>query len=202
MGRTVTFDQEAALVAALETFWQRGYGASSVQVLLDAMHLGRGSVYNTFGDKESLFRAALDLYFERNTAVVIALLETTANPVEGIYGVFEWTLTALPSALQRRGCILVNAVAELSETNRELAEHAFGHIRKVRDAMAHALKRARRHGLWCEAEADAHVVADLLFHFLTGLRVTTRLHADPSEIRRSVLAALELVGLDTRGFGR
>lgn len=199
MGRPTSFDPDSALAAALDTFWQHGYGASSVQALLDAMQLNRGSLYHSFGDKEALFRRTLDLYFDRHTTLVIELLDSSANPVEGIAGVFEWTLAGLPDQVQKRGCILVNSVAELGHTDPDLARHAYAHLDKVREAIVRTLERARRDGLWRTQAADAHAVADLLFHFLTGLRVTTRLHADPDRIRASVRATLELVGLDTTG---
>lgn len=202
MGRTASFDPDAALVAALETFWRRGYAASSVQVLLEAMGLGRGSLYNSFGDKQTLFRAALDLYFERSTAVVLGLLETTENPVEGLYGVFEWTLIALPEGERRRGCLLVNTVAELADTEPELAAHAYAHLAKVRDALAGALARADQAGLWPRPTASAEIVAEALFAQLTGLRVAARLHADPARLRASVLATLDSIGLDTGGIRR
>jgi TetR/AcrR family transcriptional regulator, transcriptional repressor for nem operon len=198
MGRIPTFDREAALSAALQTFWERGYGASSVQLLLDAMELNRGSLYNSFGDKEQLFREALDLYFERITKVVVQLLEASPDPVQGIVAVFELTLVQLPVHLQRRGCLLVNTAAELSETDPTLARHAFSLLQRVRAGFVTALQRARQTGQWRDRSADAEVAADVLFNFLTGLRVTARLSADPAQLRASVQHLIVLLGLEVR----
>jgi len=50
VGRPRQFDRDTALERAMDTFWTKGYGASSVQDLLDAMGINRGSMYDTFGD--------------------------------------------------------------------------------------------------------------------------------------------------------
>ena len=62
MARPVEFDRETVLDAALLAFWKSGYAACSLQMLVDATGLSRQSIYNTFGDKDGLFLAALDHY--------------------------------------------------------------------------------------------------------------------------------------------
>jgi TetR/AcrR family transcriptional regulator, transcriptional repressor for nem operon len=198
MGRNRTFDRDTALSAALQTFWERGYGASSIQILLDAMELNRGSLYHTFGDKELLFKEALDLYFERITKVVVQLLEASPDPVQGIIAVFELTLVQLPVQMQRRGCLLVNTAAELSETDPALARHAFSLLQRVRAGFVSALERARASGQWRDRGADSEAAADVLFNFLTGLRITARLSADPAQLRASVRHLITLLGLEAR----
>ncbi len=62
VGRPKEFDEETALEQAMEVFWANGYEATSVQTLLDAMGINRGSMYDTFGDKHALFSQAIDYY--------------------------------------------------------------------------------------------------------------------------------------------
>lgn len=61
-GRPRQFDPEKALTAALQVFWQRGYEGASIAELTEAMGITKPSLYACFGNKESLFRKALDLY--------------------------------------------------------------------------------------------------------------------------------------------
>jgi AcrR family transcriptional regulator len=61
-GRPREFDPEVALSAALQIFWRRGYEGASITELTEAMGITRPSMYACFGNKESLFRKALDLY--------------------------------------------------------------------------------------------------------------------------------------------
>jgi TetR/AcrR family transcriptional repressor of nem operon len=71
MARVREFDTEAAVEAAMQVFWCRGYEATSVQDLVDATGVGRGSLYAAFGSKEGLYLAALDRYREQLAAPML-----------------------------------------------------------------------------------------------------------------------------------
>ena len=55
MARPVEFDENKVLTNAMEQFWREGYEASSVQKLLDCTGINRGTLYNSFGDKDTFF---------------------------------------------------------------------------------------------------------------------------------------------------
>jgi TetR/AcrR family transcriptional repressor of nem operon len=87
--RTKEFRPEEALDAAMHLFWLKGYGATSMRDLLDGMGIGRGSFYDTFGDKHALFLAALDRFEEARTSWVDEALE--GSGMDGIEEVFRRT---------------------------------------------------------------------------------------------------------------
>ncbi len=55
MGRHFEFNRDETLSKAMSVFWQKGYKATSMKDLVDEMGIQPGSIYNTFGDKHSLF---------------------------------------------------------------------------------------------------------------------------------------------------
>src|SRR3954451_10999173 len=63
-GRPRAFDPDAALDAALAVFWRKGFEGTSLPDLTEAMGINRPSLYAAFGNKEELFRKALDRYLE------------------------------------------------------------------------------------------------------------------------------------------
>ena len=65
MGRHKEFCVEWALERALEVFWRHGYEGASLTELTAAMGITRPSLYAAYGNKETLFRKALDLYDAR-----------------------------------------------------------------------------------------------------------------------------------------
>ena len=74
-GRPRAFEPEAALDAAVDTFWRHGYESTGLTELTEAMGISRPALYRAFGDKAQLFRAALERYIERNMGYVEAALD-------------------------------------------------------------------------------------------------------------------------------
>src|SRR6478735_12078018 len=74
-GRPREFDVEEALAAALRVFWTKGYEGSSLTDLTEAMGITRPSLYAAFGNKEELFKRALDLYESEKLAYVRSALD-------------------------------------------------------------------------------------------------------------------------------
>jgi AcrR family transcriptional regulator len=68
-GRPRSFDCDKALDQAMEVFWREGYEAASIADLTQAMGINPPSLYAAFGNKEALFRKALDRYVGRRSVV-------------------------------------------------------------------------------------------------------------------------------------
>ena len=82
MGRPREFDVDDALAAARDLFWRKGFEGTSLADLTEAMGITRPSLYATYGNKEELFRKALDSYRSTCMAFVeAALAAPTAREV-------------------------------------------------------------------------------------------------------------------------
>src|ERR1700740_3116557 len=114
MPRPREFDETAALDAAIECFWRRGYEATSLRDLTAAMGLTAPSLYNAFGDKEELFALALERYLDRNTRGRLRRLEETLAPKQAIARFFAEIVEHSVNDRQRKGCFLVNSALEVA----------------------------------------------------------------------------------------
>ncbi|WP_260928407.1 TetR/AcrR family transcriptional regulator [Novosphingobium sp. 9] len=74
-GRPREFDPDTALAAALRVFWRNGYEGASLSELTEAMGIGKPSLYACFGNKEALFRKALDLYEREKLAYMRSAMD-------------------------------------------------------------------------------------------------------------------------------
>src|ERR1700750_2551236 len=105
-GRTRQFDADKALDCALEVFWARGYEGASLPELTKAMGINRPSMYAAFGNKEALFRRALDRYAQGpGRYVTDALNAPTAR--EAIERLFFGVIDLVTHPRHPRGCLMV-----------------------------------------------------------------------------------------------
>src|SRR5207237_9734121 len=124
-GRTRQFDVDKALDRALEVFWARGYEGATLPVLTRAMGINRPSLYAAFGNKEQLFRKALDRYQTGPMSFLTeALHKPTARAV--VEAIFSGFVRMQRDRHKARGCLVVSgalACGEEAETVRqELAQ--------------------------------------------------------------------------------
>lgn len=105
-GRPRSFDRDAALAAAVELFWRRGYDATSIATLTAAMGVTPPSLYAAFGDKERLFDEASARYFERTCeGLDRALALPTAR--EAVARMLQDTARAHTGASTPAGCLML-----------------------------------------------------------------------------------------------
>jgi AcrR family transcriptional regulator len=189
-GRPREFCVDNALAAALRVFWTRGYEGASLTDLTDAMGITRPSLYAAFGNKEALFRKALDLYERDKMAYVSAALEapTARGVAERMLG---GTLDLQTTGSDPKGCLgVISSVACGSEAQSIKAEV----VARQASSQAALLQRFER----AKADGDFpdHIDPEGLVRYLTavgqGLCIQGGNGASPEDLRRIVDTTLEL----------
>jgi AcrR family transcriptional regulator len=117
VGRPREFDVDRALDVAVRLFWERGYEGTSLADLTDAMGISKPSFYAAFGDKEQLFRRALDRYTEGPASYALAALEEpTARQVVGAF--LDGAVRATTPEAGPAGCLGVQGALASSSAGR------------------------------------------------------------------------------------
>ncbi len=181
MGRPHEFDRKETLSKAMDVFWEKGYKATSIQDLVDHMGIKRGSIYNTFGDKHSLFIAAVEYYGEEVTSKTIQVLESEGSPVENIRIFFE-TIVNTPSERKTRGCLISNTVVELAPHDDQVADAVKVVLEKIQNAFLNCLNRAVELGELPE-DTNTKVLSQFLATSTHGLIVTGKSALNPKEVK-------------------
>lgn len=105
-GRPRQFDEEQALDTALRLFWRHGYEGTSIAALATAMGLTVPSVYNAFGNKESLFMRAVDHYDRYSASLYVeAFAKTSAQEVAR--GILMGEVDLVAGEDTPEGCLMI-----------------------------------------------------------------------------------------------
>lgn len=192
MARPKEFDEERVLTAALEVFWAKGYEATSVQDLTERMGIQKASLYNTFGDKRSLFTRALTAYQRETLGWYRGILEQPGSARAAITALFEMLTGSSEGKSESRGCFCVNSLVELAPSDGRIARQLHRHDAQVEELFAAALERGKRAGEFPRS-LDASATARFLQNALTGLSVARKSGSDPARLRDIVQVTLSVL---------
>lgn len=131
MARPRQFDESAALEQVVRQFWVRGYEATSVRDLEAATGIGMASLYNAFGGKRALFRAALEHYSEQQTHACLQDIDSIPSPAGRIRAFVTRVIDAALKDPDRMGCLMINTAIELAPHDPEIAAIVTSHLLKV-----------------------------------------------------------------------
>ncbi|MDP1931009.1 MAG: TetR/AcrR family transcriptional regulator [Gammaproteobacteria bacterium] len=174
MARPVEFEYNEVLTNAMEQFWREGFEASSVQKLLDVTGINRGTLYNSFGDKDTFFKACLDHY----NKLIAKDLDASLNnadlaPWAAIEKYFDLAVLSVSNKQRSMGCLLVNSFCESINYDKEIQKIVRNSFAVIRKALVKRLKDAEKDGK-LKKGVTVEFAADQLMNTLNGLRVNSR----------------------------
>ena len=174
MARPVEFDEQKVLTNAMEQFWKEGYEASSVQKLLDCTGINRGTLYNSFGDKDTFFKSCIDQYNGiLQQQIAASLKNDKLGPWEAISGLFEETVANVTNKHRSMGCLLVNSLCESINFNKDMKHIIRSSLTAIRKPLLARLKEAQKKGK-LKKGVTPEFAADMLMNTLHGIRVNSR----------------------------
>jgi TetR/AcrR family transcriptional regulator, transcriptional repressor for nem operon len=193
LARPREFDETAALDAAIQCFWAKGFEATSVRDLADEMGITGASLYNAFGDKRALYRRALDQYVAGSFGERAHRTESTMPPREAIGAFFQEIIVRSLSDKRRKGCMLVNSALELAPHDREFQEVVAGVLVAVEKFFRRLVRAGQKDGTIATSQ-PVDDLARLLLGVLLGIRVLARVRPERELLEglaRPVLALLD-----------
>ena len=186
-GRPREFDTELALGAALRVFWAKGYEGASLSDLTDEMGITRPSLYAAFGNKEALFRQALDLY-ERDKLTYIgdAIKAPTARDVAErlLMGSVDAATTG-----DCKGCMGVIASVACQSVEPSIRDDVNARAESSRRAIIARMQQAIDAGEFRVA-AEAEAIARYLLAIMQGISVQAQSGASRDELLQVADSAL------------
>jgi len=192
MARQKEFHRGEVLHKAMEVFWTRGYEAASIQDLVKHMGINRQSMYDTFGDKHSLFLEALDHYREIQSRKVFEVLERPGSMKKNLRQLFEEVVARSLSAEGRRGCFVGNSMSELAGRCKETATRTCNSMASAEKMFQKALQRGKEQGE-LRRVSDTRAVARFLYSNFQGLLLIAKATRDRKLLNDVVKVTLSVL---------
>ncbi|MDX3116574.1 MULTISPECIES: TetR/AcrR family transcriptional regulator [Streptomyces] len=192
MGRPKEFDPDVAVEQAMQVFWRHGYGATTPQCLVDALGIGKGSLYNAFGGKRQLFDLALRRYLDLQNAAVAELLDGSGPVKERLRTALHFIAQSDLADPDRRGCLALNAAMEFGRTDEAVTSQVRGMFDRFEGAF-HALVEEGQRAGEIDPGRDAVALADLLLNTVNSVKLMARVESGPERLLRMIDVTVDLL---------
>jgi TetR/AcrR family transcriptional regulator, transcriptional repressor for nem operon len=185
------FDTEVALTKAMEVFWAHGYEAASLSELLKHMGIGKKSLYDTFGNKQSLFLKALDYYAHTTIRDLRSRLSADASPLANLKSLLLDLLDTY-SKPNSYGCMLGTNIADFNTDDEAVSKVMRVYLQQVEDVFTTALTRAQTTGELSPA-TNPRNLARLLLCTTQGMALLSRVMEDDTTLAGAMEAVVSRI---------
>jgi TetR/AcrR family transcriptional repressor of nem operon len=180
MARPKEFDPDEALRTAVRVFWRQGYERTSLDMLIREMGISKQSLYDTFGDKRSIYFSAMR-HYRRSTNDSLRQLFAREKSVRDAFLKIFGSMIAESRDQHEQGCLLMSANLSRDLSDTEMTKFLHANQREVERIFTAALTRAQEGG---EIAPSKNPVALAKFFVATiqGMRGLARLNHDRKEL--------------------
>ncbi|MGG3453013.1 TetR/AcrR family transcriptional regulator [Paenibacillus rhizolycopersici] len=191
MARSKEFEESEVLLKAMHLFWEQGYEKTSLQDLVEHMGIHRRSLYDTFGDKHTLFIKTMEQYAKFADATMKAEAQRGRTAKESIRLIFDYLIET--NGEQPLGCFFVNSATELAYRDPAVSELTSEGFNKGEQLLMELLQQGQQTGEF-SADVDPRLLASNLYTTMIGLRVLRRTSADKKKLHQ--IAEVSMAMLD------
>lgn len=184
MARPRQFEPADVEEALLGVFWSQGYKSTSIEALTDATGLLRGSLYAAYGDKETMFRVAMQRY----VVELESALATEATGLDALQHMLETVVRLTARDPERRGCLILNAIPESHALSAQTQEMLQGGLRAMQALLRQRLREAQTEA---GTDHDLDPLAAMLFAASVSIRVLGRAGQNRRLLQNIAKGALE-----------
>lgn len=170
MARKKGFDEVEVLDKAMHLFWKKGYNATSIQDLVDALGINRASIYDTWGDKHQLYVSALKRYRQNASSWLLNEIRSEQSALIIIEKFLHFTVESVVNDNDKRGCFIVNSSTELSNCDPMVDDIVLENRKTMEKVLTELIKEGQADGA-INTRHSAEALARYIFSAVSGLRV-------------------------------
>jgi len=181
MARSVEFNECEIIEKAMNVFWEKGYHATSMQDLVDAMQINRSSLYNTIGDKHCLFIKCVTVYAEAGLKETQEKVAKEKSALQALINIIRdkaaWVVDS------EKGCLGIKTVFEIAPEDKEVRNVLTRNSKVYLELITNLIQKAIDDGE-LDGSEDASLLAEYIMTTFTGWKQAFILNQDPIIIKK------------------
>jgi AcrR family transcriptional regulator len=192
-GRPRAYDPDTALAQAMAVFWDAGFAGTSLDNISAGTGMNRPSLYGAFGDKQALYRHALERYRAMARTALQETLRHDRTLRDGLRAVYERALAIYYSGPHgARGCFLIGTALTEAVLDADVRETLAAGLHEIDAAFEARMRVARQQGELPES-ADPAMLARLASAVLHTLAIRSRAGEQRAGLEATIGPALDLI---------
>ncbi|MDN3398903.1 helix-turn-helix domain-containing protein [Psychrobacter sp. APC 3426] len=199
MSRTALYNRQDALERALKLFWQKGFHATSLKDIEQALDMRPGSIYAAFGSKDGLFQEALEYYARSGLTELERILSNHESPLLGLAAYVRQLGGIREKDLPSRACMLVKSLLELGAREQAALQKVEMLLAGMETRFIEYFTAAQRLGE-LDSKADVTRLGRRLQAEVMGLRAFAQRDVDSAAVQslaEDMALSIEAMRLDT-----
>ena len=181
MARCVEFNEVEKIEKAMNVFWEKGYNATSMQDLVDAMQINRSSLYNTIGDKHQLFMKCITTYFEASLCELQQKVAQEKTAMQALTNIINDKVASIVDT--EKSCLGVKSIFEMASEDVDVRNLLTKKNAVFIGFITEIVQKAMQEGSLDDTE-DPGLLAEYIMTSFTGWKQAYILHRDPIKIKK------------------
>lgn len=190
MARSKEFEESVVLDKAMRLFWEQGYEKTSINDLVDHMGIHRRSLYDTFGDKHTLFLKAVELYDNKISTALAAGVKRSKTATEALQFIVGFLIYGEENPAS--GCLIVNSTVELAARDADINSRSIEMFSTAEQLFKDIILWGQQDGEFT-SEYDAGELAEYLHNVGVGLRVIAKTSITKEKLLRIANLSMQLI---------
>ncbi|MEH7749468.1 TetR/AcrR family transcriptional regulator [Neobacillus drentensis] len=190
MARSKEFEENVVLDKAMKLFWEQGYEKTSLNDLVEHMGIHRRSLYDTFGDKHTLFLKAMDRFRDKVSAELSGEVKRSKSAAEALQFIFSFMIYGEENSPS--GCLMVNSAVELAMRDADVDSKSTESFTLSEQLLKDIILWGQEEGEFT-SEYNAGELAEHLHTVCVGLRVMTRTSISKEKLHRIANLSIKLL---------
>ena len=186
MARKKRFDEKEIIQDATNLFWEKGFCQTSIQDLVDYLGVNRASLYDTYHDKEGLFKACFLAYRQNIFTTATDIINNEKSAKKGLKNLLNTLIHQLSSDTDKKGCLISNTCAELIPSKHKKTHHLLDETKDLWLKIIYDLLKKGSKNNELKNNTDIQKTSHAIYTSMVGASILAKINTNTKDLQNSL----------------